>query len=123
MKTLLLIDDDEKLGELLQEYFKQFDFDLLRATSPSEGIALLAKESPSALILDVMLPEKDGFQVCREIRGRTEPWSAIPILMLTARGEVTDRIVGLELGADDYLSKPFEPEDLYKKLVHYITGQ
>ncbi len=106
--TYLLIDDDQDIGELLQEYFEQFQIELLTALSPSEGLSILDKEQPSCLILDVMLPEMDGFELLKKIRG----FSEIPIIMLTARGEVTDRIVGLEIGADDYLAKPFEPREL-----------
>lgn len=116
MQKILLIDDDEKLGNLLQGYFRRFDMELAAATRPSRGLELLASERPDLVILDVMLPEQDGFEVCRAIR-RT---SAVPIIMLTARGEVTDRIVGLELGADDYLPKPFEPRELVARIQNVL---
>ena len=106
--TYLLIDDDQGIGELLQEYFEQFKIKLLTAVTPSAGFKLLQTEQPQCLILDVMLPEMDGFEVLKKIRKT----SNIPIIMLTARGDVTDRIVGLEIGADDYLPKPFEPREL-----------
>jgi len=112
MSRVLLIDDDAKLSGLLGAYFKRFDFELLSATHPKEGLELLASEAPDLIILDVMLPDMDGFEVCRRIRKQ----SAVPIIMLTARGEVTDRIVGLELGADDYLPKPFEPRELVVRM-------
>ena len=107
MPRLLLIDDDEQLGPPLAAYFKRFAFELQHAKRPSTGLALLRQESFDAAILDVMLPEMDGFELCRTIR-KDNP---IPIIMLTARGDVMDRVVGLELGADDYLPKPFEPRE------------
>lgn len=112
-RKLLLIDDDRALGTLLETYLKQFGFRLLVAHEPNAGLELLSREQPELVILDVMLPGKDGFQVCREIRAKSE---RIGILMLTARGEVTDRIVGLELGSDDYLPKPFEPRELIARI-------
>ena len=108
MPRLLLIDDDEHLAEPLAAYFRRFDFTLDAAVRPSAGLALLRAGHYDAAILDVMLPEMDGFQLCREIRRDSD----IPIVMLTARGDVMDRVVGLELGADDYLPKPFEPREL-----------
>jgi len=111
-KTVLIIDDDEKLNELLSDYLVRFGFTVKTATQPSDGLELLEREPPDIIILDIMLPEMDGFEVCKEIR-KTH---TVPILMLTARGEVTDRIVGLELGADDYLPKPFEPRELVARL-------
>ena len=86
------------------------------ATRPGDGLALLARGGFDAVILDVMLPEFDGFEVCRRIRQLAGSISAIPVLMLTARGELSDRVVGLELGADDYLPKPFEPRELAARL-------
>ena len=118
MRRLLLIDDDEHLGPPLAAFFRRFDFELLHATRPSAGLALLkatgaAGASPiDAAILDVMLPEMDGFELCRMIRKESE----LPIIMLTARGDVMDRVVGLELGADDYLPKPFEPRELLARV-------
>lgn len=112
MLEALLIDDDEKLGPLLAEYCARYGIDVEQATRPSLGLQRLQERDYSAVILDVMLPEMDGFEVCRTIRQRSD----IPIIMLTARGEVTDRIVGLELGADDYLPKPFEPRELVARL-------
>lgn len=112
MKNILLIDDDDKLGDLLVDYFERFDFRLSTATHPHDGIQRIKEDPPELVILDVMLPDMDGFEVCRAIRKE----SRIPIVMLTARGEVTDRIVGLELGADDYLPKPFEPRELVVRI-------
>ena len=116
MPLVLLIDDDEQLGAPLAAYLNRFGMKLEQALRPSQGLARL-REGPQggafdAAILDVMLPEMDGFELCRTIRR----FSDIPIVMLTARGEVTDRVVGLELGADDYLPKPFEPRELVARL-------
>ncbi len=112
MTRILLIDDDEKLGELLKAYFQRFDMQLDNAVRPSEGLMKIQRDKPDLVILDGMLPEQDGFDVCRTIRKT----SSIPVVMLTARGDVTDRIVGLEIGADDYLSKPFEPRELVVRI-------
>jgi DNA-binding response OmpR family regulator len=116
MPKILLIDDDEKLAGLLGSYFERFDFELVSALRPSVGFELLKSEKPDLVILDVMLPEQDGFEVCRTIRKT----SIVPIIMLTARGEVTDRIVGLEIGADDYLPKPFEPRELVVRIQNVL---
>jgi two-component system OmpR family response regulator len=112
MRRLLLIDDDEHLGPPLAAFFRRFDFELQHATRPSQGLLMLAGGGFDAAILDVMLPEMDGFELCRTIRKT----SSLPIVMLTARGDVMDRVVGLELGADDYLPKPFEPRELLARL-------
>jgi two-component system OmpR family response regulator len=112
MPRLLLIDDDELLGPPLAAYFARAGFELQHATRPSAGLALLRSGGFDAAILDVMLPEMDGFELCRTIRKE----SALPIIMLTARGDVMDRVVGLELGADDYLPKPFEPRELLARI-------
>ncbi len=108
MHRVLLIDDDEQLGPPLATYFQRFELALTHALRPSEGLARLRAEAFDAAILDVMLPEMDGFELCRTIRKESD----IPIVMLTARGDVMDRVVGLELGADAYLPKPFEPREL-----------
>jgi len=111
-KQILIIDDDKKLNDLLKDYLAKFEMAVSAATHPDEGLSLLKKLKPSLVILDVMLPGKDGFEVCKEIRKT----SKTPIIMLTARGEVTDRVVGLEIGADDYLGKPFEPRELVARI-------
>jgi two-component system, OmpR family, response regulator len=112
MPRLLLIDDDELLGPPLAAYFARAGFELQHATRPSAGLALLRSGGFDAAILDVMLPEMDGFELCRTIRKESD----VPIIMLTARGDVMDRVVGLELGADDYLPKPFEPRELLARV-------
>ena len=116
MPQILLIDDDEQLGPPLAAYFQRFDLSLTLAHRPSTGLAKLREGHFDAAILDVMLPEMDGFELCRTIRKSGDFTSDIPIIMLTARGDVMDRVVGLELGADDYLPKPFEPRELVARL-------
>ena len=117
MPRLLLIDDDEHLAAPLAAYLKRFDLTLEAATRPEDGLARLRREPFDALILDVMMPGLDGFELCRRLRRDVDPRLAgLPVLMLTARGDVTDRIIGLELGADDYLPKPFEPRELAARL-------
>lgn len=113
MPRILLIDDDDQLGAPLAAYFARFEFQLVQAARPSAGLALLRAGGYDAAILDVMLPEMDGFELCRTIRRESQ----VPIIMLTARGDVMDRVVGLELGADDYLPKPFEPRELVARVA------
>ncbi len=112
MTKVLLIDDDKKHSDLLKAYFDRFGIDLLCAADAKEGFKRLTREDPDLLLLDVMLPGKDGFEICREVRKT----SNIPIIMLTARGDVIDRVSGLELGADDYVGKPFEPRELVARV-------
>lgn len=111
-QKILIIDDDEKMNGLLCNYLKGFGYETLACTQPLQGLNKIKTYYPDLIILDVMLPDMDGFSVCREIRKDY----AIPVIMLTARGDVTDRIVGLELGADDYLPKPFEPRELVARM-------
>jgi DNA-binding response OmpR family regulator len=109
---LLMIDDDTSLNELLVEYFDRFGHKLATATTAADGRHLLRRDEPDLLILDVMLPDADGMELCRTIRSDSD----IPILMLTARGDLSDRVLGLESGADDYLPKPFEPRELVARV-------
>ncbi|MGI9348043.1 MAG: response regulator transcription factor [Gammaproteobacteria bacterium] len=113
-KQILLVDDDVALGELLTDYLAKFGFTLTVKHHPKEGLAALNKGNFAAAIFDVMLPEMDGFTLCKRAR-RTHP--RLPILMLTARGDITDLVVGLEIGADDYMPKPFEPRELSARLT------
>jgi DNA-binding response OmpR family regulator len=110
--VILIIDDDAKLNELLKDFLKDFGFEVITATHPAKGLKKLKQALPDLVILDIMLPEMDGFEVCRAIRQT----SNVPVIMLTARGEITDKVVGLELGADDYLAKPFEPRELVARI-------
>lgn len=110
--SLLLIEDDRALAAMVAEYLGRAGYRVEQAGTAIEGLARARREAFDAVVLDVMLPDGDGFDVCRDIRTQ----SAVPILMLTARGDAADRIVGLELGADDYLPKPFEPRELLARL-------
>jgi DNA-binding response OmpR family regulator len=112
MEKILIIDDDVQLTELLIEFLGSYKYDIVAKHTPEEGLDYLEKKEANVIILDIMLPGMDGFQVLRKIRENL----SIPVIMLTARGEVTDRIVGLELGADDYLPKPFEPRELLARI-------
>jgi DNA-binding response OmpR family regulator len=112
MAKVLLIDDDRKHSQLMQAYFQRFGIHLVCAYDSDAGLKLLNREEPDLLLLDIMLPGKDGFEICREVR----KFSNIPIIMLTARGDVIDRVSGLELGADDYIGKPFEPRELVARV-------
>ncbi|MEN8193177.1 MAG: response regulator transcription factor [Bacteroidota bacterium] len=109
---IVVFEDNEKTIKLLKSYLSQFDFEIIAYTNPVKGLQNLKRDLPDIIILDVMMPDMDGFEVCKEVRKEY----SIPILMLTARGDVTDRIVGLELGADDYLPKPFEPRELLVRI-------
>ena len=115
-RKLLIIDDDEKLAEPLKVYLQRFDFELESETQPLDAIARLQREAFDLVILDIMLPQIDGFETCRRIRQHSQ----VPIIMLTARGEVMDRVVGLEMGADDYLPKPFEPRELVARIQNVL---
>ncbi|MAP13009.1 MAG: DNA-binding response regulator [Gammaproteobacteria bacterium] len=110
--AVLMIDDDESLSAMLAEYLAPMDFDVTPAATVADGMTRLADGGFDLMILDVMLPDGDGFEVCRNVRSDYD----LSILMLTARGDEMDRIVGLELGADDYLPKPFNPRELLARL-------
>ena len=112
MEKILIIDDDVQLTELLIEFLGSYKYDIVAKHTPEEGLEYLKKKDANVIILDIMLPGMDGFQVLRKIRENL----STPVIMLTARGEVTDRIVGLELGADDYLPKPFEPREFLARI-------
>ena len=110
--TILIIDDDERLTAMLADYLGTMDLQLTARATVASGLEALDRGGYDVLILDAMLPDGDGFDVCRQLRASSD----IPILMLTARGEEMDRIIGLELGADDYLPKPFNPRELLARL-------
>ncbi|HEY7435302.1 MAG TPA: response regulator transcription factor [Methylomirabilota bacterium] len=109
---ILLIEDDRRLAEMVSEYLGEAGFSVSVAGDGRTGLARLAAEPFDALVLDLMLPDLDGLEVCRRLRA----FSQVPVLMLTARGDAMDRVVGLEIGADDYLPKPFEPRELLARL-------
>ena len=113
---ILIIDDDVSLNALLTEYLQGFGHTLVSETTAAAGRQRLRRELPDLLILDVMLPDTDGLTLCREFRAEYD----LPIIMLTARGEVADRVMGLELGADDYVPKPFEPRELVARIQSVI---
>lgn len=111
-KRILVIEDDRRLQDLLRQYLATFGYEVKTACRAREGLDVLEAFAPALIILDLMLPDIDGFEACREIRrhGRT------PIIMLTARADVADRVAGLEIGADDYVVKPFEPRELAARI-------
>jgi DNA-binding response OmpR family regulator len=109
---ILLIEDDARLAGMVAEYLGEAGFRVAVAPDGRTGLERLAREPYDALVLDLMLPDMDGLDVCRQLRARSDT----PVLMLTARGDAMDRVVGLEIGADDYLPKPFEPRELLARL-------
>ncbi|HEX6397822.1 MAG TPA: response regulator transcription factor [Steroidobacteraceae bacterium] len=109
---ILLVEDDTRLATMVADYLGEAGFRTTRAASGAAAMHLAASESFDAVILDLMLPDADGLDICRSLRAKSD----LPVLMLTARGDPLDRIVGLELGADDYLPKPFEPRELLARL-------
>ncbi len=109
---VLIIDDDTRLSAMVSDYLKNSGYKVRTAPTGAVGLSELKKSAPDAVILDIMLPDTDGFEVCRKIRQTSD----VPVIMLTAKGEETDRIVGLEIGADDYLPKPFNPRELLARL-------
>ena len=119
MQQLLMIEDDTRLAQMVGEYLERSGYKVTHAVDARAGLALL-QDSPAAgpdlVILDLMLPDIDGLEVCRRIRALPGDQGQVPVLMLTAKGDPMDRIVGLELGADDYLPKPFEPRELLARI-------
>ena len=109
---ILVIDDDPNICELLKVWLTKEDYDVIAAPGGPEGIAMFKVYEPDLVLLDIMMPKKDGWQVCREIR----EISARPIIMITAKGEVFDKVLGLELGADDFIVKPFDPKEVYARI-------
>jgi|TARA_B100001540_G_C15750314_1_gene616653 DNA-binding response OmpR family regulator len=112
MPTILILDDDKELTTLLTEFLGEHKFKIVAHHTPSDMFKYFEHNSPDMLLLDIMLPEMDGFQVLRKLRESQD----VPVIMLTAKGDVSDKVVGLELGADDYLPKPFEPRELLARI-------
>ncbi len=110
--TILIVDDEQHIIDLAKMYLEVEGFKIASATDGKAALAKIFAEKPSLVVLDLMLPELDGWEVCRRVRADSD----VPIIMLTARGEDIDRIVGLELGADDYLTKPFNPRELVARI-------
>ncbi|MFN8831345.1 MAG: response regulator [Labrys sp. (in: a-proteobacteria)] len=111
-QRVLIVDDDERLSAMVADYLSGAGFSVDRRATGGDGLAALARDGADAVILDIMLPDLDGFEVCRRLRTTSD----VPVLMLTARGDDLDRIIGLEIGADDYLPKPFNPRELLARL-------
>ena len=109
---ILIVDDDENICELLNLYLKKDGFDTLLAYNGMQAVEYSEKFNPDLILLDIMLPQLDGWQVCREIRKKSD----VPIIMLTAKGETFDKILGLELGADDYITKPFDTKEVIARI-------
>ena len=112
MFRALLIDDDVKLGRLLKDFLKKSNINLFTVNNPTESFSSIEEYKPDIIILDVMMPKMDGFEVCKNIR----KVHSIPIIMLSARGDSEDKIKGLDLGADDYIAKPFQPRELLARI-------
>src|ERR1700761_2463796 len=111
-ERILVVEDDPRLAAMLDEYLRNHGYAVSQAATGAQALERLSTEALDAAILDLMLPDMDGLDVCRKLRERSD----LPVLMLTARGDAIDRIVGLEIGADDYLPKPFEPRELLARL-------
>lgn len=111
-KKILIVDDDENISELIRLYLEKDGFKTVLAADGAKALAIAKSEDLSLILLDIMLPKLDGWQVCREVR----KFSQVPIIMITAKGETYDRILGLELGADDYVSKPFDAKELIARI-------
>lgn len=112
MQKILVADDDENIVELISLYLRKEGFAVIAARDGGEALQKIAQQDPDLVLLDIMMPVKDGWEVCREVRQRYR----VPVIMLTARGEAYDRILGLELGADDYITKPFNPRELVARV-------
>ncbi|MBI3169267.1 MAG: response regulator transcription factor, partial [Chloroflexi bacterium] len=111
-KKILLVDDEPEILEISRDYLKASSFDVVTANDGVQGLAAARREKPDLIVMDLMMPEMDGLDLCREIRRE----SNVPIIMLTARVEETDKLVGLEIGADDYITKPFSPRELVARV-------
>jgi DNA-binding response OmpR family regulator len=115
-QQLLMIEDDARLANMVGEYLRQSGFELSHAGDGARGLAALQSLQPALVVLDLMLPDMDGLEICRRIRALGGAIGRTPVLMLTAKGDPMDRVIGLEVGADDYLAKPFEPRELLARI-------
>jgi DNA-binding response OmpR family regulator len=111
-KKILVVDDEPKIAEICQDYLKAAGYEVVTAMTAPEGLSAARREKPDLVVLDLMLPEMDGLDVCRALRRESD----VPIIMLTARVEETDKLIGLEIGADDYITKPFSPRELVARV-------
>ena len=118
-----MIEDDERLAKMVGDYLRQSGFGFAHAADGMQGLSAVQHTSPDLVILDLMLPDMDGLQVCQKIRSLQGSQAQTPVLMLTAKGDPMDRIIGLELGADDYLPKPFEPRELLARIRAILRRQ
>lgn len=116
MQNLLLIEDDVRLAQMVADYLRSSGFAVAHCGDAASGLAHIRREEVDLLVLDLMLPDSDGLSVCRQVRAMAGAAAKLPIVMLTAKGDPMDRIIGLEMGADDYLPKPFEPRELVARL-------
>jgi DNA-binding response OmpR family regulator len=115
-QQLLMIEDDARLASMVGEYLRQGGFEVAHALDGTSGLTALQQSPPALVVLDLMLPDMDGLEICRRIRALGGSLARTPILMLTAKGDPMDRVIGLEVGADDYLAKPFEPRELLARI-------
>ncbi len=115
-QQLLMIEDDHRLADMVGEYLRQAGYSFNHAGDAATGLRSVQEQAPDLIILDLMLPDMDGLEVCRRIRGGGNAQARTPVLMLTAKGDPMDRVIGLEVGADDYLPKPFEPRELLARV-------
>ncbi len=122
-QNLLMIEDDTRLAQMVGEYLRQSGYNVSHAADAATGLAQAASDAPDLVILDLMLPDMDGLEVCRRLRGQAGDLARVPVLMLTAKGDPMDRIIGLEMGADDYLPKPFEPRELLARIRAILRRQ
>lgn len=125
-QRLLMIEDDQRLAGMVATYLEQNGFEVRHAETAQDGLAQLhlpTAQPFAVVLLDLMLPDADGLDVCRRIRAQAPPSGTVPIVMLTAKGDPMDRVVGLELGADDYVGKPFEPRELLARLRAVLRRQ
>ena len=111
-KKILVVDDEPKIAEICQDYLKAAGYEVVTAMTGLDGLSAARREKPDLVVLDLMLPEMDGLDVCRTLRRESD----VPIIMLTARVEETDKLIGLEIGADDYITKPFSPRELVARV-------
>jgi DNA-binding response OmpR family regulator len=123
MPQLLLIDDDLRLASMVGDYLRAQGFDLSHAPNGEVGLTQAEAIKPDLMILDLMMPGMDGLEVCRRLRTLSEPVRHTPVLMLTAKGDPMERVIGLELGADDYMAKPFEPRELLARIKAILRRQ
>ena len=120
-KKILLVDDEPEILEICRDYLKASGYDVVTARDGAQGLSIARRERPDLIVLDLMMPEMDGLDVCRALRRE----SNVPIIMLTARVEETDKLIGLEIGADDYITKPFSPRELVarvKVILRRVSG-